>query len=63
VVSAAGPPQGAATVTIRRRACAGETAPLVAAGLSPLFARLYGARGVVTADETRTALAGMPPPE
>jgi single-stranded-DNA-specific exonuclease len=49
-------------VTIRRRACAGETASLVAAGLSPLFARLYGARGVVNADETRNALSGLPPP-
>jgi single-stranded-DNA-specific exonuclease len=36
---------------------------LVSQGINPLLARLYGARGLVTAKETETSLAQIIPPE
>ena len=38
-----------------------DTAALVAAGMSPLFARIYAARGVVDAAELDHDLARLPP--
>ncbi|MEO8137589.1 MAG: DHH family phosphoesterase, partial [Betaproteobacteria bacterium] len=48
---------------MRRRAAAAAAEPLIAAGLSPLFARIYGARGVATIAETRSSLDALPPPD
>ena len=50
-------------IAIRQRAAAADAAPLVAAGLTPLLARIYAARGVRSLADMHTALAGLPPPD
>jgi single-stranded-DNA-specific exonuclease len=54
---------GEPSTSIRRRQLSPAAPLLVAAGLSPLFARLYGARGVSSIDETRSSLDALPPPD
>jgi single-stranded-DNA-specific exonuclease len=54
---------GEPSTSIRRRQLSPAAPLLVAAGLSPLFARLYGARGVSSIDETRSSLFALPPPD
>lgn len=55
------PPQA---MSIRQRdMLAGNAAQLVAAGLTPLLARIYAGRGVQGIAEVQSGLAGLPSPE
>ena len=49
-------------IAIRQRAAA-DASHLVAAGLTPVLARIYAARGVQSIADMQTALAGLPPPD
>src|SRR5262249_58923277 len=48
---------------IRRRPLPGDTSELVAAGVPPFLARLYGARGIRSRDDVRASLDALPPPD
>jgi single-stranded-DNA-specific exonuclease len=50
-------------IAIQRRAVSPDAEQLVAAGLTPLLARIYAARGVRSAGEVQSTLAGLPPPD
>jgi single-stranded-DNA-specific exonuclease len=49
------------TIAINRRPVPPEAAALAAAGLSPVLARIYAARGIATAAELDHSLAALPP--
>ena len=49
------------TIAISRRQVPPEAAALAAAGLSPVLARIYAARGIATAAELDHSLAALPP--
>jgi single-stranded-DNA-specific exonuclease len=51
------------TIAIKRRDTSPDAEHLVAAGLTPLLARIYAARGVHQIAEVQSSLAGLPPPE
>jgi single-stranded-DNA-specific exonuclease len=51
------------TIAIKRRRISPGVEHLVAAGLTPLLARIYAARGVRDIAEAQSALAGLPSPD
>jgi single-stranded-DNA-specific exonuclease len=50
-------------IAIERRETSPYAEHLIAAGLTPLLARIYAARGVHAIAEVQSSLAGLPPPE
>ncbi|MEP7083806.1 MAG: single-stranded-DNA-specific exonuclease RecJ [Betaproteobacteria bacterium] len=51
------------SIEIRRRDESAAAASLTAAGLTPLLARIYAARGVREVAEMQTSVSALPPPE
>ncbi len=63
-MSASGPVLSSSPVRVRMRPVSdGQRAALVAAGMHPVLARVYAARGVHSANELEPTLAGLLPPD